>query len=800
MISDKTLRTLEFDRVLQQLAGYTSFSLSRELVEATSPSTDVDEVRDLQAQVAEANHLLEGRADISVGGAHDIRPDVTRAALGGALEPSRLLDVLSTLECAERVRGGIARLGVEEYPWLSQVRTRVGSFRDVASLIAQTVSPQGEILDSASPALGKIRADLRVAYQRLMDKLQSILSSQTYRAAIQEPIITVRNGRYVIPVRSDSRGVIRGAVHDHSASGATVYVEPFITSELNNRWRELQLQEQEEIERILLFISERIAAQAPSMLETVAALGDLDVALAKARHGQAWRSSLPAVGVSGIMNLLNARHPLLKGHVMPISVRLGDEFRQLLITGPNTGGKTVALKTVGLLTIMAQCGMPIPADPGSRVAVFDGIFADIGDEQSIEQSLSTFSSHLTNIVHILRDLTERSLILLDELGAGTDPAEGSALARSLLTHLLQTPARVMATTHYSELKAFASNTDGVENASVEFDVETLTPTFRLSIGLPGRSNALAIASRLGLSDEIIAGSQQFMSAEAARVEAMLAQIAHDREAAAELFAAAAAAQRHAIDHAAKLEHAVDDILREREAILQAARSEAEASIEDLRRELDKAEASLRLSSTAEGATKAALSVLREGIDRVVEKQAALLVEPPKIERPPKAAPSKPRLDDGAIGVGDQVTVLRTGQEGIVTAVPPGRSELEVQIGPFKTRVKLKDVRLVARSEDLAEASSGFVGTRIVRSGAPAPSVEFDMRGWRADTVVPELERYLNDAYMSNLPFVRIIHGKGTGALRQIVREELATNPLVSAFKPAEAREGGEGVTIAQLAV
>src|ERR1035437_1900956 len=686
MISEKSLQTLEFDRVLVQLADQTSFSLGRELVLALQPALDAEDVRDLQAQVREAIRVLDSRADLSLGGARDIRQAVTRAALGGALDPSQLLEVQSTLECADRIRTALVRLTFDEFPWLSQLRGRIGTFRDITSLIGQMVNQQGEIMDSASPALGKIRTDLRLAYQRLMDRLQSMLSSQTYRLAIQEPIITMRNGRYVIPVRADMRGVVRGAVHDHSSSGATLYIEPFQTSDLNNQWRELQLREEEEVARILRFIAERIAAQAPSILQSLSALGELDVAAAKARYGAVTHGALPLAGEDGVFNLVNARHPLLTGTVVPISVQLGDEFRQLLVTGPNTGGKTVALKTVGLLTIMGQCGMPIPADQGSSIAVFDSVFADIGDEQSIAQNLSTFSSHLTNIIHILDRLTERSLLLLDELGAGTDPAEGSALARSLLLYLLRTQARVMATTHYSELKVFAAATEGVENASVEFDVETLSPTFRLSIGLPGRSNALAIAGRLGLKPEIIEGSKQFISAEEARVETMLAQIAHDREAAALLFTSASEAQRKATELRGRLEREVDTVLRERDQILRTARAEAEASLSDLRRELDQAEAEMRLAGTAPAET---VSTLRQRVARAEQQQVTLLSERPEPKRP--APPSTPApATDRRLQAGDHVTVLRTGQEGVVSNVLSGRKEVEVQIGPFKTRVKIKD--------------------------------------------------------------------------------------------------------------
>ena len=797
MIAEKTLKTLEFDKVLERLAAHASFSLSKELVAGTQPAVELDEVRTLQQQVREAGRALESRADLSLGGAHDIRSQVSRTMLGGSLDPMQLLDVQSTLACADRVRGSLARLDAEEYPWLAGQRMRMGNFREIITLITQSINDQGDVMDGASQALGRIRGDLRVAHQRLIDRLQSILSSQTYRTAIQEPIITTRNGRYVIPVRADARGVIRGLVHDHSSSGATLYIEPLQTTDLNNRWRELQLEEQAEIERILQQIADRIALQGPSIQQTVNALADLDVAMAKARYGLSVRGIVADLSEGRSLSLISARHPLLTGEVVPISVRLGDDFRELLITGPNTGGKTVALKTVGLLTLMTQCGIPIPAAPGSRAAVFDGIYADIGDEQSIEQSLSTFSSHLTNIIRILAEMPDNSLLLLDELGAGTDPAEGSALARSLLTYLLERSALVMATTHYSELKAFAYATNGVENASVEFDVETLAPTYRLSIGLPGRSNALAIASRLGLPRAIIEGSNAFLNSDEQRVETLLSDIQRERDQAAELFAGAAAAQRAAADLRRRLDREVQAVLRERDAILRAARAEASTSVEDLRRELDRMEAELRLNGAA---PQLALAGMRERLDAAVAQQQVLLPQaPPVVAREPVAVAALLAPADRPLGVGDKVLIVRTGQEGTVTTAQQGRNEIEVQVGPFKTRVKRDTVRLVGLAEDQVVEAPMYGGTRFQRAETPAPSIDFDLRGWRVDEVIHELERYINDAYMSNLPFVRIIHGKGTGALRQVVREELATNPLISGFRPAEAREGGDGVTVATLA-
>src|SRR5437763_105083 len=663
MISERTFRTLELAKVLERLAANTSFSLSRAAALALRPAAALSAVQELQHQTAECVRLLDMGVDVSMGGAHDIRPAVTRAERGGALDPTQLLDVRSTLDCAERIARTLGRLD-DSYPWLQAQRHRMGHFRAITGAIAGAINDRGEVMDSASPALQRIRSELRVTHTRLDDK--------------------------------------------------------------------------------------------------------------------------------GRLNLVGARHPLLGGRVVPIDVSLGDEFQVLLITGPNTGGKTVALKTVGLLTLMAQCGLLVPAEQGSEVAVFDALYADIGDEQSIEQSLSTFSSHLTNIISMLRGLGDNTLLLLDELGAGTDPTEGSALARAILSYLLERDVRVIATTHYSELKAFAYNEPGVENASVEFDVETLSPTYRLSIGLPGRSNALAIARRLGLDEEVTERAASFLTGEERRVETMLAEIQQERAATADLYARANEAHRRAEETRERLQRELEHILGEREGIIAAAQAEADESVRRLRDQLDRIEAELRTSTMVPHVSLAALT---ERLDQVVKAEPTLLPPKPRRERaakpPAKAAPPR------ELGVGDQVEVLRLGQRGTITAATPEREEVEVQVGALRMRARRADLRLVQAAQPQEREPVG-AGVSVIRAQAPAPSIEVDMRGWRADEVPPELERYLHDAYMANLPFVRIIHGKGTGALRQVVRDELATNPFVSAFHTAPPHEGGDGVTVVEL--
>src|SRR5579859_5538901 len=499
---EKSVLTLEYPKIMEKVAREAAFSASKELVMKLQPTPNLQEAQHRLAFTTEAYRLIELRADAGVQGAHDIRPHVTRAAREGVLNPNDLLEVLSTIQSAIHVARLTEKLDPESFPLLHKLGADIPQRPHLARRIEETISQEGEVLDTASPALRKLRFDIRGANQRLQDRLRTLVHE--FGNALQEPIITIRSDRYVVPVRAESRGQVRGIVHDQSASGATVFIEPMVVVELNNKLRQLQIEERQEIERILRQLSLEIGREVDALRLDVELLAEFDLQLAKARYGRMMRCTEPRLNDAGFINLRNARHPLLTGNVVPINFHLGGEFFMVVITGPNTGGKTVALKTVGLLTLMAQAGLHIPADEHSEIAVFEEVFADIGDEQSIEQSLSTFSSHMSHIIEILRLIEQgsqgetpdirgkmsetlvgkaesrhlRALVLLDELGAGTDPSEGSALARAILTYLLERRVSTVATTHYSELKAFAHEQPGVVNASVEFDIETLSPTYR----------------------------------------------------------------------------------------------------------------------------------------------------------------------------------------------------------------------------------------------------------------------------------------------------------------------------------
>ncbi|MDP9371826.1 MAG: endonuclease MutS2, partial [Chloroflexota bacterium] len=537
-MDDRVLTTLEFDKVLDLLERRCTFSVASELALSLEPSTHFPTVRYNLALTDEARALLGAVPDFGVRGARDIQATVRGARLGVLLGPAQLLEVQDTIGASRGLRRAFDRLPEAEgrFPGLADIAVAIEQFPILEADIARAIGPRGEVLDSASPDLGRIRQGIRTAHDRLTERMNSLLTSSKWANVIREPIVTMREGRYVIPVRADARSAVGGIVHDSSASGQTVFVEPLEAVELTNRWRQLQRDEEHEIERVLRGLSDGVARDADALERTVDGLAAFDFQLAKARFSYDLDATSPGLweggGADGAGDghrgqrivLRRARHPLLTGEVVPIDIALGEDYRILVITGPNTGGKTVALKTVGLLTLMAQAGLHIPVADRSTISVFERVFADIGDEQSIEQSLSTFSSHLTHIIAMLERVTPDSLVLLDEVGAGTDPTEGAALARAIIHTLLERGPLAVATTHYSELKSYAYTTPGVENASVEFDVETLSPTYRLLIGVPGRSNALAIATRLGLPEAIVEEARGYLSPEEVQVDALLGEI------------------------------------------------------------------------------------------------------------------------------------------------------------------------------------------------------------------------------------------------------------------------------------
>ncbi|MGZ3664986.1 MAG: endonuclease MutS2 [Ktedonobacterales bacterium] len=782
---EKSIATLEYPKIIERLAREAAFSASKALAMELQPSTDPDEVRRRLAYTTEARRLMELRPDIGVRGARDVRPVVTAAERGAVLGPGDLIDVLVTLRASGYLGRAIARMD-ESFPLLKTLAEDLPSRPGLEGRIETSISEEGEVLDSASPELRRLRAEIRGAQQRLQERLGTLVNE--FRNALQEPIITMRSDRYVLPVRAEARGQVRGIVHDQSGSGATVFVEPLVVVEMNNRLRQLQIEERQEVERILTALSEEVGRDGAYIRLAVELLAEIDLQLAKARYASLINASEPHINTRGRLVLHTARHPLLTGNVVPIDFQLGDEYSMVVITGPNTGGKTVALKTVGLLSLMAQAGMHIPARDDSEVPVFSDIFADIGDEQSIEQSLSTFSSHMSRIVEILRQATPGALVLLDELGAGTDPDEGSALARAILSYLLEQGITTIATTHYSELKAFAHEQRGVVNASVEFDVETLSPTYHLSIGLPGRSNALAIASRLGLPQDIITRSRDFLGSAGVEMESLLENLQEERRTAADERYRLSMERAEAEHQRRELERQRADLEERRERIINDARAQARREVESIQAEL----ARIRTEVARKSLSHDRLTALR-GRTRALEEKAAPL---PSRIRAPIEEPSEDALP-GPLQVGDTVRVRSMNQRGELVSAPDARGEVEVQLGALKLRVRASDVERLSRRQARATEGRPLL-TLPPRQEVEAPDTQLDLRGWRVEEALLEVDRYLNDAYLAGMPFVRILHGKGTGALRQAIREELGRSPMVKSFASAPANEGGDGVTVVTL--
>jgi DNA mismatch repair protein MutS2 len=815
-IETRTLHILEYAKIRERLAQQTSFSASRELALQLLPDDDIQAIRRAQQATTAARQLFDTYPDITIGGARDIRPAMGSALRGGVLDPSVLLDVAATLAAMRQLRFRLLKLPDEPYGPLIDLGYALPELPDIEDAIERTVDPNGEILDSASPALGKIRSEIRIAHSRLMERLNGILGSSQYAGALQEPIITMRDGRYVIPIKAGGRRTLRGIVHDQSNTGATLFIEPLQTVELNNSWRELQLAEQQEIVRILQALSGRIGEHGSSIIAGVEALAQIDLLFAKGRYSSMLNCMEPEIvdlaahqpkpdarPEEAPLYLRKARHPLLnQSTVVPTDVWLGNDFRVLLITGPNTGGKTVALKTTGLLALMAQSGLHIPAGDRSRLPVLRHIFADIGDEQSIEQSLSTFSSHMTHIIAILNALETAAhsakpgtcldaLVLFDELGAGTDPTEGAALARSIIERILESGALCIGTTHYAELKAYAHNTPNVHNASVEFDEETLRPTYRLQIGLPGRSNALAIASRLGLDPAVITRARSFLSSETEQVEDLLASIARERETAANEQQQAQAIRAEAEQMRNQLQQELDSLEHEREQRLQAFERELDDELRSIRHDLRRLREDTRsVSLTREWMQQAEERLKTVGDAAERQRRERRRAQPQPQPQPQQQAPRP-------MQVGDQVHVASIKLDGEILSIDPGSNEAEVQVGGFRMTVDLRELR---------RRKSGGAEREVKPPPAPARmqmpsrdvSMQLDMRGMRANEIESLLDRYLNDAYLSNLTEVRLVHGKGTGTLRKIVRDVLAAHPLVTSHAPGIDGEGGDGVTIAKL--
>lgn len=804
VLDERALRTLEFAKVRAMLVDRAVTGGGKELAAGLEPSTEFLECKHRLTETTEARRLLNGGKNIPLGGIHDLRPLLGRALRGAMLEPTELLDVADTCASSRRLKKFLLA-EKEDVPILASLANLLGSFTNLEAEIRHAITDHGEVADDASPALSTLRKQQRVIQNRIRERLDAFIRGNTAKY-LQDALVTIREDRFVVPVKVEHRSQVPGIVHDTSGSGSTLFIEPMAVVDLNNDLKELAVQEREEIFRILSRLSGLVGEQADELLQTNNALAQVDFAAAKGRLSMDLDCVEPELNRKGALEIRKGRHPLLKGAVVPVDIHLGKTFDTLVITGPNTGGKTVSLKTVGLFTLMAQAGLHVSAGYGTELAVFDQIFCDIGDEQSIEQSLSTFSSHMTNIVRILDNLAGESLVLMDELGAGTDPTEGAALAMSVLEHLQARQAKVIATTHYSELKTFAYTRPRVENASVEFDVETLRPTYRLLIGLPGRSNAFEISRRLGLSETLVERSRSFLTKNEERVETLIAsihdtrrQLDQEREAAAVARTEASRLRQQQEEALARLRQKESDILEKAKSqaadMLNRVKRETEGIIEDLKEQARAQKEHERLQAIEAARTR--LRGLRGSTG--LEAQA-----------PPGARGPVPK----GLRAGEKVHVHSLDADGTVLAAPGSDGNVQVQVGIMKVTVPLSDLSRAREEQAEERPATGQKAWGAARAAAQAGTLrrsgagiaqkaaeavgEVDLRGLMVDEALDRTDKYLDDAVLSGIGSVRIIHGKGTGALRAAIKEFLRGHPSVEGFRLGDMSEGGDGVTIAKL--
>ena len=795
-MADRDLELLEFHKVREILAGFTSFSTSRDLALNLVPLSDEAEVRLRLSESAEARRLLSLSPDTNIGEVADIRELAKMAALGKVLPPQSLLEIQRTLSAAHRLKSHLVDLP-QEVPRLSGLAKDIVALDQLADDIDGCLSPTGDVLDAASPKLASVRHRMREVRQQLLTHLQAIITSPRGRKIVQEPIITEREGRYVIPVKVESRRQIKGIVHDVSNTEATVFIEPWTTTDTQNELRQLVAEERDEIETILRTLSAEVGAFQGEISSNIEVIAEIDLALAKARFAREARATEPIIVAparvakpdgaepGGVLRLVEARHPLLKKKAVPLSVEIGRDFSVLVITGPNTGGKTVALKTLGLLSLMARAGLPIPAQPESRIPVFDTVYADIGDEQSIEQTLSTFSWHIGNIVRIINNATAQSLVLLDELGTNTDPGEGSALGRAILLHFLSQRTMAVATTHYTELKALAHATDGMENAALDVDPVTMAPAYHLTVGIPGGSNALTTASRLGLPEEIVTCARQMLSESTQEIETLLTHLVTEQKTVESLRHGLEKELKEAEQNGADLRNRLRQLEEDRQRIVKQTRDQMSREAAELQMKIREATAELRKEKSRER--------IEQAKKALAEAQDKLDTE---IWRPgPVVETEATEVESGPIAAGDTVWLRDAGVPATVLSLSQERGLIEVQAGKVKMTLRLDGVEKRVPSSDALKARSTPIRRELRKSRV---SFELDLRGRRAEEVEPLLDSYLNEASLSGLSRVRIIHGIGTGTVRQIVREALASHPLVTSFQPGEQGEGGDGVTTVSM--
>ncbi|MCI9046562.1 MAG: endonuclease MutS2 [Hungatella sp.] len=789
-MNTKSLKTLEYDKIISQLEEYASSPLGKQLCHDLLPSVDINEIRSSQAETTDAQTRVRQKGSLSFSGLKDVRDSLKRLEIGSALSITELLSVSSMLTIAARAKA-YGRHEESELPddSLEEMFRILEPLTPLNTEIKRCILSEEEISDDASPGLRHVRRSMKVINDRIHTQLNALLNSN--RSYLQDAVITMRDGRYCLPVKAEHKGQVSGMVHDQSATGSTLFIEPMAIIQLNNQLRELEAQEKKEIEAVLADLSNQTAPYAQEIRADQELLAKLDFIFAKAALSRHYRGSEPIFNTDGYLNIKDGRHPLLDpAKVVPINIHLGKDFDLLVVTGPNTGGKTVSLKTVGLFTLMGQAGLHIPAFDGSQLAVFEEVFADIGDEQSIEQSLSTFSAHMTNIVSILDQADSRSLCLFDELGAGTDPTEGAALAIAVLSFLHNMKCRTMATTHYSELKVYALTTAGVENACCEFSVENLQPTYRLLIGIPGKSNAFAISKKLGLPDFIIEEAKNHLESNDETFEDLLAHLEESRLTIEKEQEEIRLYKEEAAKLKARLAQKEERLDQQKDKLLRKANEEAQRILSEAKETADQAIKNINRLGTSSGSAKeleAERAKLREKMNQADQKLAV------KTKGPKKTVSAK------SLRIGDSVRVLSLNLNGTVSTLPNSKGDLYVQMGILRSQVNVKDLELIPDSMDTvsgaptAKQKTGSGKIKMSKSFAVSP--EINLIGMTTDEAVPMLDKYLDDAYLAHMPQVRVVHGRGTGALRAAVHKKLKKLKYVKEFRLGEFGEGDTGVTI-----
>lgn len=780
IMNERILRVLEFNKIIDKLGAQAASSLGKNQALQLKPLTGLSDVLEMQKETDEAAQIIRLNLAVPLGGIFDIRASIKRSVIGGVLSTEECLDIANTIYGGRQVKIFIEKLE-EELPILKALVERIEPLRDLEQQIKSSIDDHGHVMDSASVKLKSIRSSIRTYESRVREKLDGYTRSKS--AMLSDPIVTIRNDRYVLPVKQEYRGSIGGIVHDQSASGATLFMEPKAVVDLNNQLQEAFVKEKHEVDRILRELTAHIATEEHFLSENVEVLGRIDFMFARAKLGQAMKASMPKMNDQGIIKMQQARHPLIPAdEVVANDIEIGEDYTSIVITGPNTGGKTVTLKMVGLCTLMAQSGLQVPALDGCEMAVFDNVYADIGDEQSIEQNLSTFSSHMTNIVNIMENVDYKALVLFDELGAGTDPQEGAALAMSILDDVVERGARVIATTHYPELKAYGYNRKNVVNASVEFDVESLKPTYRLLLGVPGRSNAFEISKRLGLNNSIIENAKSHIGVDSKSVENMIASLEQSKRESEKDYEAAHQSLLETEKLKLEMEKQWKDFEDKRESLYKKAEEKANKALQDAREEAELIIEEIRNMKTSAN--------LKE--HEWIEAKKMLEDARPNLSKKKEEKRDTPKENTKDLQVGDTIKLLTINQQGSVLDKISDKEYL-IQVGIMKVKVKRKDLQLISEKKEFAEKPM----TTVKGSGYHVRP-ELDLRGERYENALLRFEKYIDDVILAGYQKVSIIHGKGTGALRNGVQDLAKKHAGISSIRPGGSGEGGSGVSIIEL--